>query len=229
MTKPLKTHRKAVSRPVKPEVSELSARDSIKRAAIQLFAVKGLDGTSTRDIAKESGLNLSLISYYFGGKEGLYKAVLHDFALYMKSKIDELVGGFEQRDITRQSIIETIHALIDIFIDIRREQPQMARIMTMEKIAGMPCGGEVHDQVFQDVGQRIESIILHGQKHGLIDKKINPTFFFSCLVEAMVGYFIKLDSETMGHDLVKKCYVLPIQREEFKKQMSLIFLEGIFK
>lgn len=42
----------------------------IMRAAVTLFAKLGLDKCSTREIAKQSDSNISLISYYFGGKRG---------------------------------------------------------------------------------------------------------------------------------------------------------------
>ncbi|NJB67250.1 AcrR family transcriptional regulator [Desulfobaculum xiamenense] len=44
----------------------------------RLFARKGYDGVSTRDIAAASGVNLASIAYHFGGKAGLYHAVLED-------------------------------------------------------------------------------------------------------------------------------------------------------
>lgn len=55
-----------------------SASASLLQAAKHLFARKGLNGTSIRDIAQEAGVNSSLISYYFQGKEGLYRACLKE-------------------------------------------------------------------------------------------------------------------------------------------------------
>jgi AcrR family transcriptional regulator len=51
---------------------------AIVEAASKLFAEKGYDGTRTLEIAKEAGANEALITRYFGGKEGLLKAVLLD-------------------------------------------------------------------------------------------------------------------------------------------------------
>lgn len=42
----------------------------------EAFINAGLDGASTRMLAKKAGANMSAIVYYFGGKEGLYRAVL---------------------------------------------------------------------------------------------------------------------------------------------------------
>ncbi|MBF2093022.1 helix-turn-helix transcriptional regulator, partial [Flavobacterium psychrophilum] len=44
--------------------------------AEKLFAEKGFDGTSIRDIAKTAGINIAMISYYFGSKEKLLESVV---------------------------------------------------------------------------------------------------------------------------------------------------------
>jgi AcrR family transcriptional regulator len=53
-----------------------ATRERLLRAAQKRFTVYGFEGTSTRDIADEAGVNVSLISRYFGSKAGLYAEVL---------------------------------------------------------------------------------------------------------------------------------------------------------
>jgi AcrR family transcriptional regulator len=55
------------------------AKDLLLDAAIRLFAKKGFDGASVKDIADKAGVNVSLVSYHFSGKEGLYKTCLEQF------------------------------------------------------------------------------------------------------------------------------------------------------
>ena len=45
---------------------EYSTDKKILYSAEKLFADKGFAATSTRDIAKSAGVNVSMISYYFG-------------------------------------------------------------------------------------------------------------------------------------------------------------------
>lgn len=49
-------------------------RQKLVLAALKLFAEKGFEGASTRDIADAAGANISAIRYYFGDKAGLYRA-----------------------------------------------------------------------------------------------------------------------------------------------------------
>ena len=51
------------------------AREHLLQCALRLFSDKGFAKTSTREIALAAGANLAAISYYFGDKAGLYRAV----------------------------------------------------------------------------------------------------------------------------------------------------------
>ena len=51
------------------------SRERLLHSALTLFAQHGYAKTSTRDIAEAAGANLAAISYYFGDKAGLYRAV----------------------------------------------------------------------------------------------------------------------------------------------------------
>ena len=56
----------------------VEARNRLLRAALPLFAAKGFAKTSTREVAAAAGVNIAAISYYFGDKAGLYRAVYND-------------------------------------------------------------------------------------------------------------------------------------------------------
>lgn len=58
------------------------SRKKLINSAISLFAEKGFDCTSTREICKHAGVNLSLIPYYFGSKEGLYIDIIESIFHY---------------------------------------------------------------------------------------------------------------------------------------------------
>jgi TetR/AcrR family transcriptional regulator, regulator of cefoperazone and chloramphenicol sensitivity len=64
-----------------------SARDALLTQATRSFATKGYAATSTREICEAAGVNIASIHYYFGDKEGLYRAVL-------LTPIDEMTAAF---------------------------------------------------------------------------------------------------------------------------------------
>ena len=53
---------------------------ALLEAARELMAEKGLPRVTVREVAERAGLQPSLVSYYFGGKQGLVRAVVADVA-----------------------------------------------------------------------------------------------------------------------------------------------------
>lgn len=64
------------AKPLRTDGAE--ARNRLLDAALALFAEKGFAKTSTREIAQAAQVNIASISYYFGDKAGLYRAVFTD-------------------------------------------------------------------------------------------------------------------------------------------------------
>lgn len=65
-------------------------RADILEAAELLFSEFGFEGTSTRQIAKASGANIAMISYYFGGKEGVFMEIMEGRIAGFKSQLDQI-------------------------------------------------------------------------------------------------------------------------------------------
>ena len=55
-----------------------AARARLLRSGLRLFAQQGYAKTSTRELAEHAGVNVASISYYFGDKAGLYRAVFFE-------------------------------------------------------------------------------------------------------------------------------------------------------
>jgi AcrR family transcriptional regulator len=58
-----------------PEPPQEDARARLLAAGLRLFAQQGYAKTSTRELAESAQVNVASISYYFGDKAGLYRAV----------------------------------------------------------------------------------------------------------------------------------------------------------
>ena len=59
----------------KPRADGIEARTQLLQTALRIFSEKGFSKTSTREIATAANVNIASISYYFGDKAGLYRAV----------------------------------------------------------------------------------------------------------------------------------------------------------
>ena len=57
-----------------PAFEDLTARARIRDAALRLFAERGIEGATVRDIARAAGVSGGLVRHHFGSKEGLREA-----------------------------------------------------------------------------------------------------------------------------------------------------------
>jgi len=55
-----------------------ASRARLLQCGLRLFAQQGYTKTSTRELAEAAGVNVASISYYFGDKAGLYRAVFFE-------------------------------------------------------------------------------------------------------------------------------------------------------
>ncbi|HAO06778.1 TetR/AcrR family transcriptional regulator [Chryseobacterium sp. APV1] len=106
----------------------ISKEENILFAAEKLFAEKGFEGTSTREIAKAANVNISMISYYFGSKEKLYEKLVE----YRMSE-----GQFFSKDIIERTDInewEKVEKIVDQFAGKVRHNKCFYRIMQREQL-----------------------------------------------------------------------------------------------
>lgn len=54
---------------------KIDKKDHILDVAERVFSDLGFDGASTRMISGEAGVNMAMLNYYFGSKEGLFLAI----------------------------------------------------------------------------------------------------------------------------------------------------------
>jgi len=70
-------------------------RARIVDAALRLFGERGYEGASTRDIAREAGVNAPALQYYFDSKEGVYLACIAFFVERVWEHLEDVVSHAE--------------------------------------------------------------------------------------------------------------------------------------
>lgn len=126
-------------------------REALLDAARSEFAAKGLAGARVSEIAARAGVNPQLISYYFGGKDGLYQAIIdrwheQEDQLYEPGiSLEELVWrymevGHRQPDLQRLFIRESLEQDVD---DVAHE-PDAA---DLQDLVARQAAGEIADEL----------------------------------------------------------------------------------
>lgn len=199
------------------------AKKCLLNAAAKLFSKQGLEKTSTRDLAKESNSNISLISYHFGGKEGLYKEVLREFALEVQSSTSVRFDKYEKQELTKESFIEEMNHIVNTMISMRMKHPEICTILAREKIEGLPLSKDIHEEIFYPLANKFFSLFKNAQDRKIVREELNPALFFALLSEGIFGFFQILSCETQ----FKKDYSKLLENPELlKKQILDVYLQG---
>src|SRR3984885_4372704 len=137
-------------------------REHILVVAEELFAEKGFDGTSVRDIAQQAGVNLAMISYYFGSKEKLLESLLEFRAGYAYGILEEL--NMDQS----LSPWDKIDRLVDFYVDRILNNLRFHNIMYQESTAVR--SDEIKDKIIAIKMRNLDAItriIVDGQQKKL--------------------------------------------------------------
>jgi AcrR family transcriptional regulator len=207
------------------EIKDDGSRTRLLKVATKLFAEKGLEGVSTRDIAKEAELNISLISYYFGGKEGLYLTVIQEFAEQMKERFHSLLNSVDQEKMTRESFVKTMRVFIKGMLAKKFTEPDMSRLIQREIMAGLPYAKEVFEKTLAKIPDDIAELYKAAQKKGIVKSNVHPYILFFSMVHSTDMYVHM--SNCRPENLANKILKIPEQLDEYTEQIFLIYVEGV--
>jgi AcrR family transcriptional regulator len=95
-----------------------STKARILTAAEEVFAAKGFQGASTREIAARAGVNISSLHYHWESKETLYFTVFRNVFDQIVDLLRNTLAPLLVRHGTRDSAIDaTMRQLFDFFAD----------------------------------------------------------------------------------------------------------------
>ena len=162
-------------------------------AAGRLFAAHGFDGVKTRHLAREAGVNIAAINYYFQGKEGLYRhtvlgahraatsrlmALLDDESLGAEERLKRFVHGFVSATLDGSSYgmrlmareqIQPTAALDDVVNHSIR--PICER---MHRIIAAIIGGEVEEERLRHAAMSVIAQCLYWLNHRPVIERLTP-------------------------------------------------------
>lgn len=92
---------------------DLTARARIRDAALRLFAERGVDGATIRDIAAEAGVSLGLVRHHFGSKEAL-RAACDEYASALGRQV--LFEATEPGTTPGPSFLPEVHPTIVLLV-----------------------------------------------------------------------------------------------------------------
>jgi TetR/AcrR family transcriptional regulator len=206
------TKKKAAAGPRRAPAPEERKRDAersrkrILEAATEEFAAKGLAGARVADIAARAGVNQQLISYYFGGKQGLY---------------DELIRNWYTQEEEMAAPAVPFPEMVANYLDMTLSNPVWARLLLRLSLDQDPdaVGGEAdaeqHRAALEDIRRR--------QKAGEVTKDFDAEFI---LITLMATTIAPVSMQQIVETVFDTDLSSPEFRDTYLGQLARLFAAG---
>jgi AcrR family transcriptional regulator len=142
------------------------ARERILAAALEVFAERGFDGARTRDIAERAGANLGLLTYYFGGKEPLWRAAVSQAFAEVATEIAAVSAEAQSQAVGDERA--QLERLLRGFVRFLARRPEFMRLMNDENKRDGPRMRWLADHHVKPLSQAIARIVERAQARGLV-------------------------------------------------------------
>jgi AcrR family transcriptional regulator len=181
-----------VGRPAEQRRQEV--RRQLVDAARELFSQRGFEAVSLREVAQAAGVTPAMVHYYFGGRHGLWKAVLEDT---LEGVLEAMRGARED-----------IEAPGGLAVYLRRHaatlgaNPWLAPLLYREVVLAGPSADFV-DRFPARLRALLGGAIEQARARGEIDPALDPRLVLLSLIAAAVFPFV-------FRPLVEKVLDMPI-------------------
>lgn len=150
-------------------VREREARaESILKAALKVFASRGIKEATIDEIAQEAELGKGTIYYYFSSKEAILEELLR---LTMDHHSDGVLGKVR----TASTPLEIAEAIIDGFVEAYQKNPELFRLFYMA--LAQPCGLEGAFKLFAKRHREWLNALEHEAEAVLVRHRLSPKAF----------------------------------------------------
>jgi TetR/AcrR family transcriptional regulator len=177
-------------------------RRVILEAALGLFARRGFEGVSIRDVAEEAGTTHSLIRHHYGSKEGVWRAVVDAADAEYASAMRPIVADAAQEEDPEVAVARIVRGVVRT----SARHPEIARLLVHEGA----CGGERLDYILERVRPLRESVselFARLRQRELLGQFDEDTFFLLILTAGTVPFALSALSEhVLGEDALTQEY-----------------------
>jgi len=176
--------------PGRPAGEGSDIRERLLRAARHTFLSADYDRVTIREIAEKAGSNSAMIHYYFGSKEGLYKAMVADVVEPFFSRVEAL---------GRAEPPEGFGELFDLYGRVMAENPEFPPLVV--KTLGLGAG-PAREYMMELLPGRLHGLLtrmIKRQKElGLVAADIDPLFLgFSFMSMAAMPFVMRPVAEVL--------------------------------
>lgn len=185
------------------------SKKKIINSAITLFASKGFDSTSTREICKHAGVNLGLIPYYFKNKDGLYINIIESIVNFGTNLMkEEFESSQNVNSLTQEERIDLFRTLLYKYIDfLYSEQVPSSFVVLMikEQFTSNTKFSEIYVQKISILYGSLRKILA-----SILNKKETDKFII-LEISSLIG-------QILGYKMMEKATLMALKQDSYTRE-----------
>ncbi len=157
-----------------------ATREALLAAGAALFAERGYDGVRVWAIADRAGVNKAMISYHFGGKRGLYRAILN-------ATFSEVVSRVERLTESTRAAPDLLRDFIAVVADVGTRFDGFRMMLREVLTGGRQLEPDLLDKPLR-VLAAVERILAEGVREGAF-RPVDPLLTHLSVVGSLAFFF----------------------------------------
>lgn len=205
----------------RPSKDSSDSRSTLLSSAQKLFGQNGYKATSVHDIARDADLNVSLVSYHFGGKEGLFRECFAQAGLHRLEMAERILN-------CKPGSLDEVRIRLSMFIDeimldgIRN--PEVFSIIQRELTAEFDILGDTFKSTFLKTFELLTNFLATAKDRGILSPWTDPNLTAVHLIGSAM-HTIRTDE--IRSKFFKKSIRDQSVRALTRDYLIRIFLEGV--
>ncbi len=163
---------------------EVESKERIINVSRVLFAEKGFEGTTIRDIATAADVNVASVNYYFSSKEKLFEEVLRSGYNDCSNEVTRIMAPGKKLEDGLVEIfryyLEHHHDLLSMFKLMMSSQEKQRFMPEGDQDFGPPGGKFVAEAIIRELGKQPGEEDLHWALKTLFSHVTHTAILYNC-------------------------------------------------
>ena len=194
------------------------SRELILEASIHEFARHGFEGATTASVARVSGVTQPLVHYYFGTKDGLWRAAMEMLAARLN-----LVLNAAEEDAQNLDPADGLRVYVRRYVYFCAANPEFSRMIAREAASKGPRLDWVVEKVLRSFSNQLGMLIERVRAAGQL-RDVRTEHVFLGLLGAASCVF---DGAALADELYELDTFSRNEVQSFAETISTMFLDGI--
>lgn len=216
-----KRHTAQQSVRTKSRVDSSNSRTLLITSAQAHFGLHGYKAASVHDIARDAGLNVSLVNYHFGSKEGLFRECFAEAGLARLEIAERILNN-------KPTSLDEVKVRLSLFIDEMLldgvKNPEVFSIIQRELSAEFDILGETFRKTFFKTFELLSRFLGCARDSGILAQWTDPNLTAVHLIGTIV-HTIRTDE--IRTRIFKKSLTDQAVRTNTRDYLVRILLEGL--